>query len=364
MSTVKTNYKVSPIFVFFLIHSAQFGVGVLGFARIIAKAAGYDAWMGVIIAGVINHILMWMMYGLLESVNGNLITLHQNIFGKWIGNTFNLIFIIYFFLGSVSVIRTYVEIVQVWMFPTAATWKLTIFLCILSYYIISSGFRVMTGICVVSVVATCGYIMMLFLAMKYSNFANLLPIFTHSFGDILKATKESIYTMIGFELILMIYPFIKTPEKSHKFAQYGILFSNFLYLLSTILAFAFFSEKQLLKTIWSQLSITQVIRLPFIERLEYLAISGYALIVITSVLLPLWGATRGLHELFRVKQKYILISLLFITVIISQSITERHDINNFISQVSKASFWLVYVYIPVLFLIMWVKKKWKTSKSK
>ena len=364
MSTVKTNYKVSPIFVFFLIHAAQFGVGVLGFARIIAKAAGYDAWMGVIIAGIGVHILMWIMYRLLENANGNLLTVHQNIFGKWLGNAFNLIFITYFFLDSVSVIRTYVEIVQVWMFPTAATWKLTIFLCILSYYIISSGFRVMTGICVISVVATCGYIMMLFITIKYANFGNLLPMFSHSFGDILKSAQASIYTMIGFELILMIYPFIKTPEKSHKFAQYGVLFSNFLFLLSTILAFAFFSEKQLSKTIWSQLSITQVIRLPFIERLEYIAISGYAIIAITSFILPLWGATRGFYELFHIKQKYILISLLFLTVIISQFLTERHDINNFITHVSKVDFWMIYVYIPVLFLIMWVKKKWKTSKSK
>ena len=364
MNTVKINYKVSPIFVFFLVHSAQFGVGVLGFARIIAKVAGYDAWMGVIIAGIIIHIIMWMIYRLLESVNGNLITLHQHIFGKWIGNAFNLIFMAYFFLISVSVMRTYVEIVQVWMFPTAATWKLTIFLSILTYYIISSGFRVMTGICVISVVATCGYIMLLFITIKFSHFSNLLPMFSHSFGDILKAAKASIYTMIGFELILMMYPFIKTPEKSHKFAQYGVLFSNFLYLLSTILAFVFFSERQLSKTIWSQLSITQVIKLPFIERLEYIAISGYALIVITSIILPLWAATRGLYELFHVKQKYILIFLLFITLIISQLLTERHDINNFISQISKGGFGIICVYIPILFLIMWVKKKWKTSRSK
>ncbi|MEI4799767.1 GerAB/ArcD/ProY family transporter [Bacillus sp. FJAT-51639] len=364
MSTVKINYKVSPIFVFFLVHSAQFGVGVLGFARVIAKAAGYDAWMGVLIAGIIIHILMWMIYRLLESINGNLITLHQHLFGKWIGNACNVIFMAYFFLVSVSVMRTYVEIIQVWMFPTASTWKLTIFLSILSYYIISSGFRVMTGICVVSVVATCGYIMLLFVVIKYGNFGNLLPVFSHSFGEILKAAQASTYTMISFEVILMMYPFVKTPEKSHKFAQYGVLFSNFLYLLSTILAFAFFSEKQLSKTIWSQLSITQVIHLPFIERLEYIAISGYALIVITSIILPLWAATRGLHEVFHVKQKYILISLLFITVIISQLLTERHDINNFISQVSKGSFWIVFVYIPILFLIMWVKKKWKTLRNK
>ena len=75
-----------------------------------------------------------------------------------------------------------------------------------------------------------------------SHWDNLLPMFSHSFTDILKAAQLSIYSMTGFEIFLMVYPFVKEPEKSHKFAQYGALFSNFLYLFSTILAFTFFSE--------------------------------------------------------------------------------------------------------------------------
>ena len=35
----------------------------------------------------------------------------------------------------------------------------------------------------------------------------------------------------------------------------------------------------------AQLSMTQVIQLPFIERLEYIAISGYALVIISSFIL-------------------------------------------------------------------------------
>ena len=52
MSKIKAEHQISPVFVFFLIHGAQFGAGVLGFARIIAKAAGYDGWMGVLITGI------------------------------------------------------------------------------------------------------------------------------------------------------------------------------------------------------------------------------------------------------------------------------------------------------------------------
>ena len=96
MSKVQEKYQISPIFVFFLIHGAQFGAGVLGFARIIAKAAGYDGWMGVIITGIFIHILIWMMYVLLKETNGNLVDLHRQTFGKWLGNGISIIFMAYF----------------------------------------------------------------------------------------------------------------------------------------------------------------------------------------------------------------------------------------------------------------------------
>ena len=110
--------------------------------------------------------------------------------------------------------------------------------------------------------------------------------------------------------------------------------------------------------------MTQVIQLPFIERLEYIAISGYALVIISSFILPLWASMRATHEIFRVKQRGVLIAFIFITLIVSQLLTNRHDINNFISNVSKVSFWLIYVYIPILFIIVWVKRKWKNQKHK
>ncbi|MGR5977889.1 GerAB/ArcD/ProY family transporter [Bacillus cereus] len=138
--------------------------------------------------------------------------------------------------------------------------------------------------------------------------------------------------------------------------------TSYIYLVPFSLLHSL-AKKQLLKTIWSQLSMTQVIKLPFIERLEYIAISGYALVIITSFILPLWAATRGTHEIFRVKQRGILIAFMLITLVVSQLLTNRHDINDFISNTSKVSFWLIYVYIPILFIIVWVKKNGKNQKK-
>src|SRR3954469_3851102 len=69
-ANVPESRKISPFLVFFLITSMQFGVGILGFQRFIAKSAGYDAWMSIILAGLMIHIILWMMLKMLKIANG------------------------------------------------------------------------------------------------------------------------------------------------------------------------------------------------------------------------------------------------------------------------------------------------------
>ncbi|WP_142345017.1 GerAB/ArcD/ProY family transporter [Bacillus toyonensis] len=364
MMQIKINYKIAPFFVFFVIHGQQFGAGVLGFSRIIAKEAGYDAWIGVILAGVIVHCLLWVMYYMLSLVQGSILTVHTYIFGTIIGNILNMVFMLYFFVVSVSVLRTYIEILQVWLYPTASTFILSLVFSFLIYYIISSGFRVITGLCIISIfVAFIYMILCLYCLLQYGHFDNFLPIWNHSLSDIYSAAKGSIYTMTGVEIILMIYPFIHSPQKSHKFAQYSVLFSNILYILSAVSALAIFSEEQLRYTIWSQLSMTQLIELPFLQRIDYLVISGYIFIMITSITLPLWAITRGMKEIFHVKQKYILIGALILSIISSILLNNRHVINTFTQQVANFSQYLILIYIPLLCLILHIKVKVTQNKQ-
>ena len=47
----------------------------------------------------------------------DLVAIHKDLFGKWVGNAFNILFILYFIMISIILIRTYLEVIQVWMFP-------------------------------------------------------------------------------------------------------------------------------------------------------------------------------------------------------------------------------------------------------
>ena len=76
---VDKRHQVSPYLVFYIIYSSQVGVGILGFQRKIAEKAGYDAWIGVLAAGCLVQVFIWVMYKLLEKVNGDIIDVHTKI---------------------------------------------------------------------------------------------------------------------------------------------------------------------------------------------------------------------------------------------------------------------------------------------
>ena len=149
---VADRFQVSHFLVFYLIHSLQFGVGVLGFQRIVAEKSGRDAWIAVIISGILVHISVWMIFRILKDFEGNIIDVHKELFGKWIGGLFSTIFGLYFCLLAITVLRTYIEIIEVWMFPDLNIWIFSLIFLLLVYYVISGGFRIVTGICFFGVV--------------------------------------------------------------------------------------------------------------------------------------------------------------------------------------------------------------------
>lgn len=63
---------------------------MLGYQRIIAQFAGYDAWISLIIAGIATHIVLFCMLKMLEKDN-DLMNIHTTCFGKWIGKIFHML---------------------------------------------------------------------------------------------------------------------------------------------------------------------------------------------------------------------------------------------------------------------------------
>ncbi|MDR7071243.1 GerAB/ArcD/ProY family transporter [Fictibacillus barbaricus] len=359
MQKIKEVFLVSPFLVFFLIHSEQVGVGVLGYQRIIAKYAGYDSWISVIIAGIFVHILIWMIYYVLDNGGGDIVTIHKTLFGGFIGNIFNIAIILYFLLWSITVLRTYIEVIQVWMFPTLNTWKIAVVFLILTYYVVSSGFRTVTGVCFFGVVIPLGLIALLVYPLHFTHFSNLLPLFDESLKDYLFATKNMMLSYLGFETVLVFYPFIKNAKKSQKFAHYANIFTFMIYLLITLFSFAFFSQEQLARNIWATLSMVKIVQVSFVERFDYIFVSVWCLVILPNITLAIWCSSRVAKLMLNVRQHYTLIVVLAIALFTCILLNTRFKINMLNNYTNKIGFYLAISYIPILFIATFIRKLMK-----
>ncbi|OIK15639.1 spore gernimation protein GerB [Bacillus sp. MUM 116] len=351
--------KISPFLVFFLIHSMQFGVGVLGFQRIIALTAGYDAWISVVISGLSVNIIIWMMYRICEAANGDLMSAHTFIFGKIIGNILSLLFVFIYLLTAVITLRPFIEIIQAWMFQDLSTFWFSLAFCVLGIYILYGGFRTVTGVAFFGVVLPAYLLFTFLFTIPYADIRNLLPIFDHSIKDLAIASYQMSFTYSGFGILLFFYPFIKEPQKSKKWAHLGALTTTIIYTLLSIATFSFFSEGQLQKNIWPTLTMWKIVEMPFVERFEYIGIANWCIIILPNFCIALWCGARILKSVTHLKQKYGVILLSIIVLILTVMMKTRQQINTITDFTGDIVFFINYGYAPLLFCLILIVKRGK-----
>jgi spore germination protein (amino acid permease) len=360
---IKDQYLVSGFLVFFLIHGMQIGIGILGFQRGVVKEAGYDGWISVLLAGLVVHIIIFCIYLLLKRANGDLISIHQQLFGKWIGNTFSLLVCIYFISLAAIVLRAYIEIIQVWMFMDLPTWVMALIAFGLLYYVVAGGFRSVVGLTFLGVIIPIPLYFMLLMPLEFAHFINLVPIFKHTISEIALGSKETTLSFLGFEILLLYYPFLKDRQFTQKWAQLGAFVTTIVYTSIMLISLAFYSEEQLNKTIWATLTLYKVVQLPFLERFEYIGVSLWVLFIVPNIALALWAASRGAKRVFNMNQRIALfIALLAVTAIVLLLPT-RQEIGLFGEWVSNFGFYFVFVYIPMLVIIQTIVMKFKKGSK-
>lgn len=348
----------------FMVHANQVGIGILGYQRIIAKEAGHDAWISVALAGLLAHVTVWVIIQTLRKYpSADLFGIHQDVYGKWLGGMLSLMFVRYFILAAIVVLRNYIEVIQTWIFPEVSTWLFSLIFIFLALYTVLGGIRVIAGYTFITVVIVIWLLLDLYFPLQFARWYHLLPIMEADLLQIWKGTLAMSLTIIGFEIIYAIYPFVKEKERAGKAAQLGILVTNMIYTFLMVVTLVFFSEGQLAKTIWATLHLKKMVYLPFLERFEFIAISLWLLVIMPNVMLYIWSAARGCKRLFGWNQRkltYILFILIFMSTLFFLS---RQEVNRLNDITSRMGFYFAFVYPYVLYLLVIIKQAWKRKRG-
>ncbi len=352
--------RMTPFFAFFLIHCSVVGVGILKFQKEILEPAGYDQWMSVLLAGASVHVCVWMMYYALNAsgADADAVRLNRVLLGRWIGSAASAALVLYFLLGGLVVFRIFLEVIQVWLFPRMNLYPLAFALLLLLHYTVSGGIRTVTGMSVWGTAIPYALtVPLFFFALKYLHPANLLPVGMHSIADIAQSARLMTFPYLGFESMLMLYPFFRRPAESQRWTQAAVGVASAFYLLVTLITLMYYSEGQLRHIIWPTLNMIMMIEVPIMQRLEYLVISAWLLRALVSVSIGVWAACRGAGQLWPIKRRVSLPLFLAVYLVLLAWIEDRRTIDGLAHAYNEAGFWIIYGYIPALFLIIWVRKR-------
>ncbi|MEI5908891.1 GerAB/ArcD/ProY family transporter [Bacillus spongiae] len=354
----KKNLMISAFLVMFIVHTVQAGVGAVGLPRIIFLEVEQDAWISVLLSGFVTCLSVLVIYlTLAKYESADLYGIQRDIYGKWIGAIFNSIYIGYLLLGFFTIAMDYTEMVQAWIFPLMPTWLLMGLLITLTIYAVMGGLRVITGIAFLSFVLSVWITSFIYAPIREIIWTHYFPIWDHSMKEFSTGIIKTSLSVIGFEMLFFVYPFVIDKKKTLKYSLIAVIFTTFLYTIVTFVSIGFFSYNGLREAIWPVLSMFKIVRIPNLERFEFIAVSFWMFIILPNLCFYFWAATRGLKRVYKINQR--LGSYIFGIILWSCTflITSRIELNTVSDITGKIGLALITVYPFILFALVLVKKK-------
>ncbi|SEH95194.1 spore germination protein (amino acid permease) [Halobacillus karajensis] len=367
---MKTNVRFAPdqsvqaFYLFFIIHTSQIGAGLMGIPRILVLESGVDAWIAVLIAGVYLHFIAFIMLQILKSYdNADILGIQCDLFGTWIGKALGMVYVIYIFQLLLTVLKNYIEVVQVFVFPEMPIWLMAFFLLTLMIYSILGGFRVVVGTSVVFFFLTIWLVFTIYKPVTHMDWEHFTPIMQTSAGDLLRGAQQVTFTALGMEILLFVYPYIQDKKRVAVPTHAGVFFTTFLLLLVMVVSIGYFSPDQLTQLVWATLSLFKIISFSILERFDFIAVALWMMVIIPNIVLFGWMIVHSLQRLFNFSKKptlYILACCLFISSVTAE---KRVTVNELTTLTGKIGFWIVFVYPVFIYLIILLKKRMKKRNA-
>ncbi|WP_330948564.1 GerAB/ArcD/ProY family transporter [Virgibacillus sp. MG-45] len=355
---VKKNIQFRASYLFFILASTQIGVGIMGAPRYIFQYAKQDSWISILISFLFMIVVMFAMLYILRSYgSADIFGIQVDLFGSIIGKILGTVYIVYFLMGLMTVLLTYIETVRLFLYPTLSPFVIAFLLLSLAIYAVYGGIRVTVGVTFLFFLLSQWVLLLLYDPVSRMEWEHFLPMFQTPTSELLKGAKETTFTLSGFEIVFLLYPFVHNKDQIKKPIFFGISFAAFILFILTIISIGYYSLEDLENIEWSVLTLFKGIKYTFIERLDYVVVVEWMMVIIPNTIMLLWGITHGIKRLYSIPSKYSVYFVCGLLLLAASIIKDDAHINKLTGTVSEVGFWIVFIYPLVLLPIVWLKRK-------
>jgi hypothetical protein len=191
------------------------------------------------------------------------------------------------------------------------------------------------------------------------DWKHLQPMFQTSIPDLLLGARATSYTVTGLEILFVIYPFIANKKKTKWPIFFGLCLTTLMILVSTIVSINYFSPQDLTDIEWPHVALFKNVSYTFIERIDYIFVTEWMMVIIPNIALYMWAITIGIKRMYKIPQRTTLYITAAVILIITSTITADIHINWITDMVGMVGFWLIFIYPFALLPLVLLKKRWQ-----
>lgn len=291
--------------------SATIGTAILSLPRVLAEEAKQDAWLAVLGGAGLPLLSLILIYGLsLRFPNLTLASYSEKILGKYLGKAVSLLYVSYSIMLTISVINIFAYTVTLIALPTVPLWVINLFMLLACADYAGKGLKVIGRVNELLFYLLLPILPMLLVGLENMKLEHLLPPFQASWLSIFKATQQSVFAYLGFEVLQVLYPFVEKKQSLFKSSLISIAVLVGTYFYVVVITIMFYGPKAVILHVWPVLSLLNAVRVPVIERLEPVFIFFWIAIIFRTAGIQLFVAGYTLSKIFKLSNHGIPVFLL------------------------------------------------------
>ena len=302
------NPKLNSIQMMTLISAGTLGVDILSVPRRMADAAGQDAWISVILGGILTLITGTLAYILATQypdMDFPEILLHVG--GKFLGRLLILIATVYIILYVGLSIKIFVQALLIFLMDRTPVFILMLLMNLVAGYAVFKGLETIGKVVDILFPLTIFTVfIVLLLALPQADPIRLKPIMYNNTKSILKSIVPASQRFTGVGLILYYFKHTMKSKSSFPWFVAGISIPVFSYVSLTIINIMVFGVTEIKTLTYPTLTLVKAIQFPisFLERLESFAAVFWIGIVFNAGVLFYYASVRNTMVLFSIPNKY------------------------------------------------------------
>ncbi|SFI72682.1 spore germination protein (amino acid permease) [Thermoflavimicrobium dichotomicum] len=351
---IKEKSRITQGQLMFLILQIQVGVGILSLPYRVQAVAKGGGWISTLIAGIVAQVLILILWAICRRYpSDTLFTFLPKIAGKFFGKLLGFGYIFHFLFIAGIILILFTDIVGKWILMDTPRWALLLLMIATGVYLAKESIRVIARLFVS--VSFFIIVMVLLTMAGYTNvnFTYLFPITEAGWPNILKGSSEVLISLVGFEVLLVAYPYVEGNSAGKlKAASLANMLTTLFYAFEVFTCLIIFSPAEFPLISEPLMYMLRSFSIQIVERIDLFFLSIWVIIVATSFVGYLYLASTGLGYFFhRGEHKKAVYYAAFVCFILAMIPQDQKTVE-LMNQIATISAYTFAAGIPFILLVI------------